>query len=1001
MKKRLICLLLALVLCLSVLPMSAGAEEIDPAAVWNSLKNSRLVCSSPICHPTAAITLVLPDGVTMDTLTDLGIRFYWWHGKGGQQAAHNAFAYTPTDEDAGYAVSVIFLRTQENGYDDYLPTAASLTVEPGRLVTWVANNDDEPVTERLPLGTVLTERTPEKPGYFFVGWYTDEALTKPWSFRTGKLTRDITLYARWFEQSTARTTPLDLTEARVSFTYRNGYPGSFDPAAGGISVLDNAEGWSWDASTKTLTLRNANFDIPATDGMAVRLPAGSTVVLEGENTVTGIGNSLVGSEGSLTVQGSGTLNLRQMATEAYPVQVYGLTAGGTLTIRDAMVNITLDKSIISVGIHGGVVQVENAELLIRSGETPNDDGKGFSPNQTCGIAFDRGATLTDSKVTIYAGDSDKRSIGIFTDRSGSPTLTVNGGDLDVRSGHPMSKTAVVRAIELTGALRTEAGSGAEITATNGGTEQAAITAAGGITGFDYAGGVNTEKSTATALYANKDNDFMLTLTAQKSATSGGSIGGSSGGSGGSKTQPVVKIPISSGESRDDLSGIITGGKLIITPDRRVDFEDGDVVIGARFTGDYDTTVLPKDLVSQLPGKDSLTVDGKNGTLTVNGNVLEQLKNAPLDIRFKSDAESRRDATPEQKKLLEGLGAAAAMDVSLQQNGSDLDLGDLNLGTGDLNFGRISADDLNIGNAKSDGLIFDNIDLGKLNFDNIDLGGLKLDIFDPTLNIGIAMEDGLKIKNDLPLLILSPRLTLEEKTQLIGGAAGLYLTPDGQAEQVPLFSDHLGELSLLTTHLSLYAIVPAECQHDAACPVRRFRDLDADAWYHDGVHACALLGLTQGVGNRTFDPDGTLTRAQFVTMLWRLAGEPGTNGDELREFSDVGSGGYYAAAVQWAAANGIAEGTSKTEFSPNAPITREQLAAMLFRYAMYDGLTAVVLSENLISFPDEQQLSDWAIPAMQWAVGSGIINGTPEGKLAPQSTATRAQAAAMIGRYLKK
>ena len=264
-----------------------------------------------------------------------------------------------------------------------------------------------------------------------------------------------------------------------------------------------------------------------------------------------------------------------------------------------------------------------------------------------------------------------------------------------------------------------------------------------------------------------------------------------------------------------------------------------------------------------------------------------------------------------------------------------------------------------------------------------------------------MEDGLKIKNDLPLLIISPRLTLEEKTQLIGGAAGLYLTPDGQAEQVPLFANSLGELSLLTTHLSLYAIVPAECQHDAACPVGRFHDLDADAWYHDGVHACALLGLTQGVGNRTFDPDGMLTRAQFVTMLWRLAGEPGTNGDELREFSDVGSGGYYAAAVQWAAANGIAEGTSKTGFSPNAPITREQLAAMLFRYAMYDGLTAVALSENLSSFPDEQQLSDWAIPAMQWAVGSGIINGTPEGKLAPQSTATRAQAAAMIGRYLKK
>ncbi|MCI6605799.1 MAG: S-layer homology domain-containing protein [Clostridiales bacterium] len=180
-------------------------------------------------------------------------------------------------------------------------------------------------------------------------------------------------------------------------------------------------------------------------------------------------------------------------------------------------------------------------------------------------------------------------------------------------------------------------------------------------------------------------------------------------------------------------------------------------------------------------------------------------------------------------------------------------------------------------------------------------------------------------------------------------------------------------------------MPAECQHDAACPVASFRDLDADAWYHDGVHACAVLGLMQGVGDRSFQPDGVLTRAQFVTMLWRLAGEAGVNGDEIHDFSDVGTGGYYAAAVQWAVANSIAAGTSATTFSPNAPITREQMAAMLFRCAVYDGLTAVALSENLSSFPDVQQLSGWAMSAMQWAVGAGIITGTPDGALAPQKT----------------
>ena len=428
-----------------------------------------------------------------------------------------------------------------------------------------------------------------------------------------------------------------------------------------------------------------------------------------------------------------------------------------------------------------------------------------------------------------------------------------------------------------------------------------------------------------------------------------------------RTPPVVKIPITSGGVRDDLSGTIGGGRMTVTPIGDITLPGTDVNIGTRFTGDYDTTVLPKDLVNQLPGKNSLTVDGQNGTLAMNADVLNALEDAPLDIIFKNDADSRADATPAQKKALESIGAAAAADVGLRQNGSDVDLGDLKIDIGNLKLGNINADGL---------------------------------------NIGIAMEDGLNFENDLPLLVISPRLSREQKARLIGGAKGLYIAPDGSTQETPLFSNSLGELSLLTPHLSLYAIVPAECQHDAACPVASFRDLVADAWYHDGVHACAVLGLMQGVGDRSFQPDGVLTRAQFVTMLWRLAGEAGVNGDEIHDFSDVGTGGYYAAAVQWAVANSIAAGTSATTFSPNAPITREQMAAMLFRCAVYDGLTAVALSENLSSFPDVQQLSGWAMSAMQWAVGAGIITGTPDGALAPQKNATRAQAAAMLARYLR-
>ena len=148
--------------------------------------------------------------------------------------------------------------------------------------------------------------------------------------------------------------------------------------------------------------------------------------------------------------------------------------------------------------------------------------------------------------------------------------------------------------------------------------------------------------------------------------------------------------------------------------------------------------------------------------------------------------------------------------------------------------------------------------------------------------------------------------------------------------------------------------------------------------------------------------GLLCIIMLATMLPMevLAAGSGKALPQALPFEDVRSSDWFAKAVEYVYSHNLFSGTSATTFSPNAPITREQMAAMLFRYAMYDGLTAVALSENLISFPDEQQLSGWAMSAMQWAVGAGIITGTPDGALAPQKNATRAQAAAMLARYLR-
>ena len=175
----------------------------------------------------------------------------------------------------------------------------------------------------------------------------------------------------------------------------------------------------------------------------------------------------------------------------------------------------------------------------------------------------------------------------------------------------------------------------------------------------------------------------------------------------------------------------------------------------------------------------------------------------------------------------------------------------------------------------------------------------------------------------------------------------------------------------------------------------FADIHTEAVCQQDVLFCTDAGLMTGTGNGAFSPDTPMTRAMVVATLYRLAGSPEVT--ENAAFTDVASGSYYEAAVAWAAKNEIASGTSATTFEPNKAVTREQLAKFLFNYAVYQGMDAVTLSENLSSFADHDTVSGYAVPAMQWAVGQGFINGT-DGKLLPTGTATRCQFAAILNRF---
>ncbi len=192
-----------------------------------------------------------------------------------------------------------------------------------------------------------------------------------------------------------------------------------------------------------------------------------------------------------------------------------------------------------------------------------------------------------------------------------------------------------------------------------------------------------------------------------------------------------------------------------------------------------------------------------------------------------------------------------------------------------------------------------------------------------------------------------------------------------------------------------------CAGSRACPIHPFEDASSAAWYHDGVHYCLDEGLMTGVGGGRFAPDGGMTRAMLVAVLHRLEGEPDADGGAA--FTDVAADAWYADAVGWASSEGIVDGYGDGRFGPDDALTREQLAAILYRYARYRGLAAAA-DEALTRYADAAQIAGYAASALRWACGSGLVDGMVQNGravLLPASAVTRAQTAAILQRLCTK
>ncbi len=209
----------------------------------------------------------------------------------------------------------------------------------------------------------------------------------------------------------------------------------------------------------------------------------------------------------------------------------------------------------------------------------------------------------------------------------------------------------------------------------------------------------------------------------------------------------------------------------------------------------------------------------------------------------------------------------------------------------------------------------------------------------------------------------------------------------------------GTAEFALDHASDYAIVIDDRSHE---PVDLpFNDVPEGYWAYDAIQYVYGEGLMAGTSGSTFNPEGTTTRGQIVTILWRLSGSPVVN--YLMDFDDVDPAAYYAEAIRWATSESIAGGYGNGSFGPDDPITREQLAVMLYQYAWNMGYDLSIGEDtNILSYADFADLSEYAIPAMQWACGAGLISGTGDGStLSPGGSATRSQVAMILMRFCQE
>ena len=744
----------------------------------------------------------------------------------------------------------------------------------------------------------------------------------------------------------------------------------------------NAENYNimWDGSTLTLknaTIKEAEEYGNSRESMAVYRASGDLAIeLVGENTVDALGGGNAAScginlgKGSLTISGEDDASLTVYGGPTEHGNSCGIYASGAITINSGTVNATGESAGgSSFGIHAynGTITINGGTVKATSGEAQGDSCGIFAEDSS--FNYQNSVTIHGGTVTATAGDAVGTgwySCGI---RVEGP-ITITGGTVNAtgKSSKDMSSYGIyaVRAVTISGGTVTATGgtaAGGEssgiyaVTSPRFGElkvliQDATVTATGMACTSGISSGIFAESNGADIQIAIENS----TVTATGGSAAKGSYGILARTTGTDKSADVtidgnsVVRANTTGDNGKPISG------KTVNKENGIVFENGKGTVYGSVTLQEDLTVDTGETLT-IPDNATLTIpDGV--TLTNSGDITNEgtiINSGTLNIE-QGGTLTGNPVVYTVTVQTDGKGSASAS-ATTAAAGTAVTL------TAKPDSGyRLARWEVVEGDVTISGNSF------TMPAENVTVRA----VFSPIVNIPDTYDIDLIVgeggKARLSLTNASEGSTITVTATPDEGYELDYITVDGERIDGTTFTmpDHDVTVRVYFTD-------------DAALP---FTDVSAGAWYFDAVGYVYVGGLMDGVSDTLFDPDGTMTRAMVWAILARVDGETVT-GD-----------GWIETARDWAMANGVSDGENA-----NGYVTREQFATMLWRYASGKGYDVSIGEDtNILSYADFADLSEYAIPAMQWACGAGVITGVTDATLVPQGEATRAQCAAMLMRF---